>query len=94
MGTNLLVDMSAARANPRKIAAQIEILRRRPDPNERRKVCEYIETIVQELSHMAENQDLQFLAYLLEVVAVESNFAKKEWAAQAERREFGIQSKP
>jgi len=85
MRTNLLVDMSAPTANARRIAAQIEILRRRPDPHERQKVCEYIELCVQELSRMAENHDLQFLAYLLEVVAVESNFAKQEWAAQAER---------
>jgi hypothetical protein len=34
---------------------------------------------------MAENHDLQFLAYLLEVVAVESNLAKAEWAPQAKR---------
>jgi hypothetical protein len=34
---------------------------------------------------MAENHDLQFLAYLLEVVAVESKLAKAEWAPQAKR---------
>jgi hypothetical protein len=93
MRTNLLVDMSAPTANPRRIAAQIEILRRRPDPNERRKICEYIESTVQELLRMAENQDLQFLAYLLEVVAVESNFAKAEWAAHAEHVNIKLQAK-
>jgi hypothetical protein len=92
MRTNLLVDMSAPAANARRIAAQIEVLRRRPDPNERQKVCEYIESSVQELSRMAENHDLQFLTYLLEVVAVESSLAKAEWAAQA-KRVFQFQAK-
>jgi hypothetical protein len=41
---------------------------------------------------MAENHDLQFLTYLLEVVAVESSLAKAEWAAQA-KRVFQFQAK-